>query len=130
MSSLEECKILSFADATVDPEFYKIEDKNYQDIFMQFHKIIIDHGPESVKDVGKTFEFVVQLENDAPLKIDKGKMKHFVDYIDFTIDLQHDQGKIYVGSQESSKQSLSKDKSKANVKFEMRDQDFLDLLAG
>ena len=78
---------MSFEDATVDPEFYKIESKSYQDIFMQFHKIIIDHGAESVKDVGKTFEFVVQLANDAPLKIDKGKMEHFVDYIDFTIDL-------------------------------------------
>lgn len=103
MSSLEECSLISYEDATIDPEYYKIEDKNYQDIFMQFHKIIIEHGPESVKSVGKTFEFVVQLDNDAPLKIDKNKLTHFVDYIDFTIDLQHEPGKIYVGSQESSK---------------------------
>ena len=67
---------------------------------MEFHKIVIDHGPESVNNVGKTYEFIVQMDNDSPLgkKIDKSKLTEMVDYIDFTIDLQHQPGKVYVGA--------------------------------
>jgi len=38
---------------------------------MMFHKTIMDNGVIAVKDIGDVYEFVVQLDNDKPLKIDK-----------------------------------------------------------
>ena len=62
-----------------------------------FHRTIMDNGVVALKEVNDVYEFVVQLDNDKPLRIDKAKQTVMKDYIDFTIDLRNDRGKIYVG---------------------------------
>ena len=80
---------------------------------MMFHKTIINNGMTAVQEVGDVYEFLVQLDNDKPLKIIKDQQEVFKDYIDFTIDLRNDRGKIYVGNyidhtKEINKESISK----------------------
>ena len=38
-----------------------------------FHKTIMDNGAIATKEVNDVYEFVVQLDNEKPLKIDKAK---------------------------------------------------------
>jgi len=58
----------------------------------------------------------------------------FKDYIDFTIDLKNDRGKIYVGSYEEHIVKIKKPEMVKQYKpvttFLMRDKQFVDLMAG
>ena len=93
---------------------------------MMFHKTIINNGLAAVQEVGDVYEFLVQLDNDKPLKIIKEQQEVFKDYIDFTIDLRNDRGKIYVGNYidhatEINKEAMSK-QFKPVTTFMMREK--------
>ena len=85
-------------EETADPKIKLIENKQYREVFMMFHKTIMDNGLVARKEVNDVYEFMVQLDNDKPLKIDKNTQEVWKDYIDFTIDLRNDRGKLYVGN--------------------------------
>ena len=65
---------------------------------MMFHKTIMDNGVTAVSEINDVYEFIVQLDNERPLKIDRASQEVFKDYIDFTVDLRNGRGKIYVGN--------------------------------
>lgn len=68
----------------------------------------MDNGVIAVKEINDVYEFIVQLDNSKPLKIDKSSQQPFKDYIDFTIDLRNDRGKIYVGNYEEHLKKINK----------------------
>lgn len=63
-----------------------------------FHNIIIKNGKTAHEEVNDIFEFVVQLDNDRKLKIDRDNDIKNKDFLDFTIDLKDPRGHIFVGS--------------------------------
>ena len=68
----------------------------------------MDNGVIAVKEINDVYEFIVQLDNSKSLKIDKSSQQPFKDYIDFTIDLRNDRGKIYVGNYEKHLKKINK----------------------
>ena len=85
----------------------------------------MDNGLLAVKEVNDVYEFIVQLDNDKKLKIDKNSMELWKDYIDFTIDLRNDRGKLYVGNYLEHVKDIGKEDMKNQYKpattFLMRD---------
>ena len=70
----------------------------------------------------------MQLDNEAKLQIDRENQVVNKDYIDFTMDLRHDRGKIFVGSCEDAKKRpdtwISTERAhefKPSLVFAMRD---------
>lgn len=104
----DTCELVDVVELTADPEIKSIENKQYREIFMMFHKTIMDNGVVAVRDINDVYEFNVQLDNSRPLKIDKSSQEVFVDYIDFTIDLRNDRGKLYVGNYENHIKKINK----------------------
>ena len=75
-----------------------IKNEAYKQIFLKFHETIMTNGVTAVQEIGDVYEFIVQMDNDKKIKVDKDKQEFMKDYIDFTIDLRNDRGKIYVGN--------------------------------
>ena len=90
--------MIDIFEETVDPKISMMKNEAYKQIFLKFHETIINNGLVAVKEVGDIYEFIVQLDNDKKLSINKATAEVWKDYIDFTIDLKHDRGKIYVGN--------------------------------
>lgn len=82
---------------TIDPRWQEIHDERLRDLFREIHTIIMNNGVDLVRSVNNVYEFVIQLDNDRPLNIDKNLHIQNEDYVDFTIDLKTDRGVIYVG---------------------------------
>lgn len=87
---------------------------------MEIHRIIINNGVDLVQNVNNVYEFVIQLDNESPLNIDKSTHIPYKDYVDFTIDLKTDRGVIYCGPS----------KTPPILVFKMRERDFIALLSG
>ena len=104
----DTCELVDVVELTADPEIKSIENKQYREILMMFHKTIMDNGVVAVREINDVYEFNVQLDNSRPLKIDKSSQEVFVDYIDFTIDLRNDRGKLYVGNYENHIKKINK----------------------
>ena len=73
-----------------------------------------------MSSVNNVYEFVIQIDNERPLSIDKEVHVSNVDYVDFTIDLKNDRGTIYVGPS----------RVPPVLVFNMRERDFMELLSG
>ena len=78
---------------------------------MKFHKIILEHGPTSCKEVKGIYEFVIELENKPGCQVT------------YSMDLQNSPGKIYVGAWNETER-----KGKVSVVFMIKENDFFDLL--
>lgn len=65
------CGEIVFEEATIDPRWNDIQDEELKALFAEIHRIIINDGAEIVKKVNNVYEFVIQLDNERPLFIDK-----------------------------------------------------------
>lgn len=131
------CPTIDITEATIDPMYHELGNDDYQRVFKLFHNIILKHGQQATDDIQEVFEFVVQLDNKKKLSINREVDIVNKDYLDFTIDLKNDRGKIFVGSCEDAKKRADQwidpehfSSLKPSLVFMMRDQDFQDLLDG
>lgn len=97
------CPTIDITEATIDPMYHELGNDDYQRVFKLFHNIILKHGQQATDDIQEVFEFVVQLDNKKKLSINREVDIVNKDYLDFTIDLKNDRGKIFVGSCEDAK---------------------------
>ena len=65
--------MLQIEQATIDPNIKRVENKYYSELFMEFHKIILKNGALATNDVNAVIEFIVQLDDERKLDIDKKK---------------------------------------------------------
>ena len=120
LNSTDSCALIDVEQATIDPRVEDIDNAVLKALFQEIHRIILNNGVDLVKKVKNAYGFVIQIDNDRPLGIDKNIHVSNVDYVEFTIDLKSDRGVIYVGPS----------KIPPILVFNMREQDFIALLSG
>jgi len=60
INSVEDgCAVIDIVEETADPKIKLIENKQYREVFMMFHKTIMDNGLLAVKEVNDVYEFIV-----------------------------------------------------------------------
>ena len=127
MTSGIVCRTITGQEATLDPKCESIRDEYLKGLFKHIHGEIYDSGTKLVSQISNVYEFRLQVDNDKPLKaIDKSVDVVNVDFIDFTIDLKNDRGKIYLGCPDDyySTNDPIYNKKKPTVVFTMREMDF------